>query len=379
MTKTPNIRKRHTKDGVRYQARYYDPHGRRRSKTFRRMTDARTFLRDVEADVQRGGYIDPAKAETKLHEFAEAWLTVKRGVVRPKTADEYASMLRRYVLPALGHLRVGRLRPLDIERLMADLLRQGTSRTTVRNVVVKVLTPVLRLAVRNKAITENPCDHVELPKAPATEEMLFLTAAQVHALAATVEPHYRTLIFCAAYTGLRYGELAGLRVRHLDLLRGRIHVVEALHHTRRGGISFGPPKTPSARRSVALPAFLRDMLTPHHTAPEDLVFTTVRGYPIRHSNFYGRVFKPAVRRALPPDLHGLRFHDLRHTCASLLIAQGAHPKAIQERLGHASITTTLDRYGHLMPTLDERLTAGLDATYRDATETAGAVVALHGS
>src|SRR4029077_18516866 len=123
-----------------------------------------------------------------------------------------------------------------------------------------------------------------------------------------------------------------------------------------------------ARRTVRLPQFLVEELTVYlgHAAndADAFVFTAPAGGPLRHNLFYQRAFRPALRRAGLAD--GLRFHDLRHTCAALLIAQGAHPKAMQERLGHSSITVTLDRYGHLFPSLDEALTEGLDGTYRAA-------------
>ena len=117
---------------------------------------------------------------------------------------------------------------------------------------------------------------------------------------------------------------------------------------------------------------LKDMLALHIKNycpavpdPTALVFTTVRGTPVRHWHFYREHFQPAVLRALPHK-PGFRFHDLRHTCAGLLIAQGAHPKVIQERLGHASIAITMDRYGHLLPALDEAVVTGLEATYHAA-------------
>jgi integrase len=120
---------------------------------------------------------------------------------------------------------------------------------------------------------------------------------------------------------------------------------------------------------VALPQFMRDELAEHIADraddPTAFVFPATEGGPLRHSNFYRRVFKPAsVRAGLAPPT--LRFHDLRHTCAALLIAQGAHPRALMERLGHSSVTVPLDRYGHLLPTLDEALTDGLEATHREA-------------
>jgi len=202
-----------------------------------------------------------------------------------------------------------------------------------------------------------------VPKAER-KEMLFLTAEQVDTLANATTPRYRTLVYLAACTGMRAGECAALRVKHLDLLRGRVRVAETVADVG-GKPHFGPPKN-GRPREIGLPALLVDMLAayladqPHDR--EDFVFPGTNGGPMRHANFYARHFKPAVRRVLPEHLHGLRFHDLRHTCASLLIANGEHPKAVQERLGHSSIAITMDRYGHLFPDQEEALVERLDET-----------------
>jgi integrase len=150
------------------------------------------------------------------------------------------------------------------------------------------------------------------------------------------------------------------------------------------GLIFGPTKNHTTR-TVSLPKFLREMLNEHLSShlpggdgPDALVFPGPLGGPLRHNNFYRRHFKKAVKAALPADKHGLRFHDLRHTCASLLIAAGAHPKAIQERLGHSSIQITMDRYGHLLPSVDAALVEMLDATHAAASEPASNVVAMRG-
>jgi integrase len=178
----------------------------------------------------------------------------------------------------------------------------------------------------------------------------------------------------AAYTGLRAGEICALRVGRLDLLRGRILVAESVTEVEGHGLVFGEPKT-NERRSVTLPVFLRDELGAHlagrDAGPDDFVFPSSSGGVLRHKMFYKRVFKPAVMAAGLPT--SMRFHDLRHTCASLCIALGAHPKAIQERLGHSSITVTLDRYGHLFPKLDEALTERLDALHQEAAHAISAV------
>ena len=172
----------------------------------------------------------------------------------------------------------------------------------------------------------------------------------------------------AAYTGLRAGEIAALRVGRLDMLRRRVEVAESLSIVPGQGLVFGPTKN-YQRRTVPLPAFLADELAEHLAhrggpGRDALVFTSQQGAPLRQHHFYWRHFKPAVQRA------GLdvqpRFHDLRHTCVALLIAEGAHHLTIMRRLGHSSIQVTLDTYGHLFPELEEDVTQRLDAVGRAA-------------
>jgi integrase len=174
----------------------------------------------------------------------------------------------------------------------------------------------------------------------------------------------------AAYTGLRAGELAGLRVGRVDLLRGRLHVIEALKD-QAGTLSTGPTKT-HQRRSVPLPGLLVDMLAEHLAGragdPDAFVFVGAKGAPLRHNNFRRRVFAPAAAACAARDTAfpaGLRPHDLRHTCAALLIAEGGHPKAVAERLGHRSAKVTLDTYSHVFPSLHDQLTEGLDNRLRE--------------
>ena len=193
--------------------------------------------------------------------------------------------------------------------------------------------------------------------------MVVATDDQVRAIAETVGDQYATLIYAAAYTGLRAGELGALRVRDVDLFRSRIHVRRSVAEVH-GRLEYGTPKS-GRERTVSIPPFLRDMLTalmaPVADQPDVLVFTSADGSAIRQSNFYSRVFRPAADEV---GLEGLRFHDLRHTCAAFLIAGGAHPRAIMERLGHSSITITMDTYGHLLPSLDDELTDALEQRFR---------------
>ncbi len=172
--------------------------------------------------------------------------------------------------------------------------------------------------------------------------MRFLTAGEVLEVADVIAEPYRALVLTAAYAGCRFRELAGLRVHRLDLLRRTLTVAEALSDVR-GQVRLSPPKTAAARRQVALPKFLTDELEGHLVrwppASEGFVFTAPEGGPLRRTNVRRREWLPAVRASVGEPL---RFHDLRHTHAALLIAQGEHPKVIQLRLGHSSIQVTLD-------------------------------------
>jgi integrase len=155
-----------------------------------------------------------------------------------------------------------------------------------------------------------------------------------------------------------------LRSEAIDLLHGRVHVLASATEAY-GKLHFGSPKT-YQRRTVPLPGSLVSELTSHLATKtrKDFVFTSSRGGPLRHSNFSARDFKPAVIRAGLPE--ATRFHDLRHSYTALLIAEGAHPRAIMERLGHSTINVTLGTYGHLFPSLEAALTEALDGVYRSA-------------
>jgi integrase len=384
------IRKRGTRaDGsIKWQARYWDKDDltRRYEKVFRTKGEAQAWL-TTQANAQlTGTHIDPRKADKPFREVAQAWRETWVDI-EPKTRVGYEAILRANLLPEFGGRKVSTITPALVQSYVARLLKEGAAPGTVRNIYA-VLRNALNTAVRLKVITVNPCQGVKLPRMPR-EPMLFLSAAEVVALAAEVakpvdkesnptkpRPEYAVLVYTAAYTGLRAGELLALTRADVDLLHGKLHVRRALKELNGSdldaaerGLHFGPTKNHTAR-TVGLPKFLVEMLREHlagsqpsGTAPDALVFPSATGLPLRHNLWYRRHFKPAVKRALPERLHGLRFHDLRHTAASLLIAAGAHPKAIQERLGHSTIQITMDRYGHLLPSTDAALTDALDAMH----------------
>jgi integrase len=338
--------------------RYRDPSGHERARSFLRRVDAQRFAATVEADILRGEWADPRLAKTVLTEWSNRWLRTKASL-KPKTLAGYESHLNAHVLPSFGTHELRHIDRMAVEEWVADLQMSGLGPSGVRQ-ARQVLNSMMQLAVEAGYLLVNPVTGVKVARQP-DREMLFLSAAKVELLAASTPHPYGTLVYLLAYGGLRWGEAAAIRRKRCDLLRSRIEVAESVTEPR-GKLHFGPTKT-YRRRTVVIPGFLSEFIAEHLARdvsddPDALVFTTQEGKPLRNSNFRRRVWQPAVADAGLPD--GLRIHDLRHTCASLLIAQGAHPKAVQVHLGHSSIAVTMDRYGHLFPSDMETLAAALD-------------------
>ena len=341
-----------------WQVRYRDPSGRERARSFLRKVDASRFAVTVEADRLRGEWTDPRLAKTTVVEWSDRWLRTKASL-KPKTLAGYESHLRAHVLPAFGNYELRHLDRMAVEEWVADLRASGLGPSTVRQ-ARQALNSMMKLAVEAGYLLVNPVTGVRVARQP-DREMLFLSAGEVERLATAMRHSYGTLVYLLAYGGLRWGEAVAVRRKRCDLLRSRIEVAESLSEAH-GRLHFGPTKT-YRRRMVIIPGFLRELMAEHLARdvdedPDALVFTSPQGRPLRNSNFRRQVWYQAVADAGLPD--GLRVHDLRHTCSSLLIAQGAHPKAIQVHLGHSSIAVTMDRYGHLFPSDMEALAVALD-------------------
>lgn len=353
-----------------------------RGKTFARKADAERFLAAVVTDIARGEHIDTKTAATPFREMADAWFATAGHRLKPKTLDGYDATLRNHVLPYWADVKVGDIDFDAIQGWVNDLSRTR-SPSGVRS-IYKVLRLVLGYAVKSGKIRANPCGPgIELPRA-VMREMLFLNVDEVEALADAIvyrpprnkhdsgvgpRPEFGLVVRMAAYTGLRAGELAALKVKHLDLRGGTLTVAESVSEVQ-GKLYTSTPKTRAGRRTVPLPDFIVRALRAHLgdrlLHPDAFVFTSEQGLQFRHTNFRSRFWRDAVVRALPPEKHRLRFHDLRHTYASLLVEQGAHPKEMAELLGHASAQITLDRYSHIMPGAKAALAARLDTARRDA-------------
>ncbi len=341
-------------DSGRVRAVYRDEAGRRRSKTFDRRAEAKAWLAAEATDRARGQWVDPRGGALAFGTWAEQWLAAR--LVRATTAASDRGRYVNHLEPAFGAVPLRDISPLRVRSFVAELATRR-SPATVRHVHA-LLSTILSDAVEEGLLLHNPCRRTNLPRS-SPRPQTFLSPDQIAGLAAAIDPHYRQLVITAAGTGLRWGELTGLSPAAVDLLHGRLYVDRTLVDLN-GQLSFGEPKTRGSRRVVSLSRTLVDALTGQlDRATPELVFSSPDGEPLRRSNFYHRTWRPAVRAAgLEP---APRFHDLRHSHVAMLIAAGVPVKAIQERLGHASIVMTMNRYGHLLQTVDATMLAAVDA------------------
>jgi integrase len=365
-----HIERRVRSGKVNYRARYRDPAGRERSKSFSRKVDAERWVAEIEHAKTRGAWTDPALGRVRFADWLAAWWATTTNL-RPTTRARDETLLRLYAIPRFGDMPLAAISQLEVRVWVADLSTRGFAPATITK-AYQLLGKVMAAAVDAGYLARSPCHNVPLPKVER-EEVRFLTPTEIVALAETIRPAYRALVFVGAYGGLRPGELAGLRRSRVDLLRGTVSVAEILTEVA-GRLHFGPPKTRASRRTVSLPRVVTRELDAHLAGggdPDDHVFTAPQGGTLRIVAFRNRIWRPATEAA---GLTGLRIHDLRHTAVALWIAAGASPKEVAVRAGHTSVSFTLDRYGHLYPEADTRLRDRLDTLHASARRPEGVVV-----
>ena len=354
-----NIRKR--ADG-RWEARYShtgpDGKSQRRSIFGKTQREVREGLTAALRAIDQGEA--PITERQTVGQFLDRWLTdVAKPTVRPKTYHSYAALIRLHLAPALGHHQLAKLGPEHVQKMMNQKLAAGLSPRTVqylRAVLRRALGQAVKwgVATRNVATLTDP-PRVERP------EMQVLTPDQARAFLDTVRGDRLEALYAVALAlGLRQGEALGLRWQDVDLDADVLHVRVALQRIRGEKARLVEPKTRQSRRTLPLPPPIVAQLRTHRARQlEDrllagrrwqgeewgLVFATTLGGPLdaRHVVYY---FKRQLGRAGLPDI---RFHDLRHSCASLLLAQNVHPRVVMEILGHSTITLTMNTYSHVMP------------------------------
>jgi len=352
----------------RWQARYHDATGRRHSapQTFATKADAARYLATVEADMLRGEWTDPSLGLVTFAEWVQQW-RVTATELRPSTVAVYDYLLRRFLMPAFAEVPLGRLDVLAVRGWLASLHRAGEVMPTTIAKAYRLLRRILAVAVEAGYLPRNPCT-VKGAGVERVREMRHIGVPELLRLAGLVPDRYRTMVLLAGFGGLRWGELVGLRRRHVELADATVTVAGQVTEVA-GRFIVGPPKTSAGLRTVPLPVVVLTPLVEHldrhaQPGPDGLLFSTATGGYLQRGNFSRLVWRPAVVRA---GLEGLRFHDLRHTAATLAAAAGATTRELMERLGHSTPAMAL-RYQHVMADRQTALTAALDGLVRQALQ-----------
>lgn len=341
--------------------------GRRRAVYGRTREEAATRLRTLQQAGDSGTPV--VDGRQTVGEFIGRWLEGVQPTVQPTTFTRYEQYMRVHALPAIGKVRLAKLGPEHLQRLFARCLQSGQSPRSVRHLRA-VLHRAFSQAVRWGYLARNVVEMVDPPRVPRYE-LTTLTADEVRrVLDAAKGDRLEALYVLAVTTGMREGELLALRWEHADVDRGTVRVVGTLQRTS-VGLVIAEPKTKSSRRLVQLGPTAANALRKHRLVQreerlkagaiwrdEDLVFSNQIGAAIEPRNLVRRSFEPLLARA---GVRRVRFHDLRHTAATLLLEQAVHPKYVSDMLGHANIAITLDLYSHVTPSMRSEAARVMDS------------------
>ena len=361
---------RKNKDGkiTGYRGSYFTPDGKRRYVSAKRKTERERKLRDAMTDADRGLTFDASNQTVTgyitrwLEDFAKATLA-------PRTYHNYKLQIREHIVPAFGMMKLSKLDTPNIQALYTAKLRDGLKPSSVKYIHA-VLHCALKKAVELRLIPRNPAASARPPKI-RQEEITPLDAQQARLLLeAAKDDRFECLYILSLTCGLRMGESLGLKWSDIDLDAGTLRVHRQVQRIRDGGgLVFSEPKNAS-RRTIDLPQRAVEALRSYRKRQLEeqlraggkwqdngLVFASRKGTPLDAQNIVNRYFKPLLRHTGLPDI---RWHDLRHTCATLLLGRGVHPKMVQHLMGHASIQLTLDRYSHWIPSMGRATAEGMD-------------------
>lgn len=367
--------------GLRWRCRWYQPdrngHKRQHSKSFAALPDAEAFAAGMEDDVRRGRYHDPRQEMRLFSDVADEWLRGKIDL-RESTSDRYQRELNVYINPMWGQTPLRAVTTEAVQEWVSEMLigryksrihggrkPRPLSSASIRNIVKIVMGGAMQYAVDHDWITENPIRGVVLPKPKASRILGILSIREVEQIADMAElrtgrHEMATLIRFLAYTGVRIGEATSLSCGDVDLHDMRARVRHTWSDTD-GGRVLSPPKN-GKPRTIALPPSLRDDLAGlmHGQRKSAFLFRNDDGGALQARNIYNRVWKPAIK-ACGLSGQGITIHSLRHTYASLAIANGADVKTLQTQLGHSSATITLDTYAALWPDRLDEVETAVDA------------------
>lgn len=352
------IQKRETANGSPRWRVYWREKGERKSVTFRSESAAKKFRGQVEAvggRDPRTPAIDPAGLT--VEQWGQRSLAVNDASDHAK--QNYSAYFANYITPHMGDMYLDEVTPevaAKWTQILADTKSVRTKKPLspkTRANIISFASSLFEDARRNHKIEHNPFANIKLPRARQKDrKATFLTPEEFQKLLAKVDEHYKPFVTFLAATGMRWGEATALTVGDVDLAGKRVRVQQAWKRTN-DGYQVGDPKTRKSMRTIALDDSTVQLVKPltQGRDSDELLFTLPAGTRIHHSNFARDCWHPAVSSAKLGKKP--RIHDLRHSHVSWLVAAGVPLPAIQERLGHASISTTINEYGHLLPELDQ--------------------------
>ncbi|MBB5776777.1 tyrosine-type recombinase/integrase [Nonomuraea jabiensis] len=325
----------------RFQARYPGPDGvdRTAPHTFATKKDAEVWLTKKEAELLAGDWLNPDLGKVSFKEYGEAWIDERPGL-RPKTVQLYEGLLRLHLVPTFGNCAMSEVKVAHIRKWRKQLLDNGVGAVTVAK-AYRLLKAIFNTAVEDGLIKANPCTIKRAGKEDSPERPV-LTMKQVFVLADAIDPRIWLLILLATFGSLRWGELAALQRRNVDLEAGTIRVVGTTTELKDGSVTIGPPKSEAGKRIVSIPTTLLPDLHKHmetyaEKGEHGHVFVGPKGAQLRRANFT-RVWAAALKKA---KLGGFHFHDLRHTGNTLAARSGATLRDLMTRMGHASTRAAL--------------------------------------
>ncbi len=337
------------KDGL-WRAAIVLPDGQRRVKTSKSQQVVREWLHAQRQSVQ--DQVWTSNDKLTINEFLDRYLTdIAAPTTRPRTLENYSWLIHKHIQPALGGLRLANLTPQRVQGFYSERLASGLSAATVLH-IHNLLHKTLEQAVRWGLAARNVTDLVDAPS-PRRRPPTVWSVEQVRQFLEVASQHRLYALYALAiYTGMRQGELLGLQCDDIDWGTGTINVRHSLQTLRGWSQTLGSPKTEKSRRRVTLSETAKAILDAHTRVLKEkqgYVFTSLVGTPLRPHSVID-TFKRLVAEAGVPQI---RFHDLRHTCATLHLLAGTNPKVVQDLLGHSTITLTLDTYSHMLPGIQE--------------------------
>jgi integrase len=330
------------------------PNGKRKTKSGKTQKEVKDWLLQERESVRKGTSIVSEKVT--LAEYLTKYLETSEARLRPKTFASYKYLIEKHITPELGHLKVTKLSADALQSLYAKKLGEGLSRRTVQYMYA-IIHKALDQAMRWGIVYTNVSDLTDPPRPKKSTPTIWSKEQAKTFLDSIKDDKLYPLYLLAITTGLRLGELLGIHGEDIDLDHKVLHIRHTVQEIRGAGLIISEPKTEKSKRAIKLPDIAMNALAPIITS--GLIFHTRSGKPVSPRNLQ-RHFANVCDKI---DVPRIRFHDLRHTCATLLLQADVHPKLVQELLGHSTISLTLDTYSSVVPGMHDKAADEMDKLF----------------